>query len=140
MGTIATDPNSRWYRRLDKPSWQPPAAAFPIVWTALYTDIAAISALTIADLHELDRDDERKQYIAALATNLVLNAGWTAAFFRSHRLPFATVVAAALAASSADLTRRAGKVDVEKGVALAPYAVWTGFATVLSAALARRNR
>ena len=140
VGTIATDPNSRWYRRLDKPSWQPPAAAFPIVWTALYTDIAAISALTIADLHELDRDDERKQYIAALATNLVLNAGWTAAFFRSHRLPFATVVAAALAASSADLTRRAGKVDVEKGVALAPYAVWTGFATVLSAALARRNR
>ena len=44
-----------------------------------------------------------------------------------------------LAASSADLVRRAHKASPEKGVVLAPYAAWTGFATVLSAVIARRN-
>ena len=41
VGSIASqDTNSRWYRKLRKPGFQPPAAAFPIVWTALYADIA----------------------------------------------------------------------------------------------------
>ena len=45
-----------------------------------------------------------------------------------------------LAASSADLVRRAGKHGTEKGILLAPYAGWTAFATALSASIARRNR
>ena len=43
-------------------------------------------------------------------------------------------------ASSADLVRRAWKSAPERGALLAPYAVWTGFATVLSAEIARLNR
>ena len=30
-GGIATDPDSRWYRGLQKPDLQPPAIAFPVV-------------------------------------------------------------------------------------------------------------
>ncbi|TWF75669.1 TspO/MBR related protein [Pseudonocardia hierapolitana] len=33
VGRLGTDVSSRWYRRLDKPSWQPPGVAFPLVWT-----------------------------------------------------------------------------------------------------------
>ena len=29
LGSLATAPDTRWYRRLRKPVWQPPAAAFP---------------------------------------------------------------------------------------------------------------
>lgn len=140
VGSLATDTGSRWYRSLDKPSIQPPGAVFPVVWTALYADIAAVSALSLADLAETGRDDEHAAYGRALAANLALNAGWSVVFFRGHRPVPATVVAAALAASSADLVRRSWRVSPEKGAVLAPYAAWTGFATVLTAAIARRNR
>ena len=46
-GGTATDPDSRWYRRLRKPDWQPPAIAFPVVWTALYADLAVSSAVAL---------------------------------------------------------------------------------------------
>ena len=41
VGSLATQPDSAWYRSLDLPDWQPPTLAFPVVWTALYADIAA---------------------------------------------------------------------------------------------------
>lgn len=138
-GSVGTSPDSRWYRGLDKPSFQPPGWVFPIAWTALYADIAAISALSLADLAEDGRDNEWRSYATALATNLVLNAVWSQIFFRAHRLRAAQVEAAVLAISSADLVRRSARVSPEKGVALAPYAAWTAFATVLSSALAQLN-
>lgn len=140
IGSLATDPRSRWYRSLDKPAWQPPPVVFPIAWTALYADIAATSAATLS---KHDRDGEQAEavrYRAALAGNLVLNAGWSAVFFRGHQLRTSTAVAAALAASSADLARRSGRVSARQGWALAPYAAWTAFATALTATIARRNR
>lgn len=139
VGSLVTDPTSRWYRRLSKPSWQPPSWAFPVAWTALYADIALVSALSIADLQETGREDEARAYAAALGTNLVLNAGWSALFFGAKQLRLSTVEAVALAASSADLVRRAARVSPEKGVALAPYAAWTTFAAALTAEITRRN-
>lgn len=140
LGSIATNPGSAWYRGLRKPRWQPPAAAFPIVWTALYAAIAGVSALVDADLREQGRGDEARAYRTALGVNLALNCGWSFLFFRARKLPLATLEATALAASSADLVRRAHKVDAEKGVVLAPYAAWTAFATALSATVAWLNR
>ncbi|MGY2085547.1 tryptophan-rich sensory protein [Blastococcus sp. SYSU DS0539] len=40
VGALATDPGSRWFRSLDKPSWYPPPQAFGIVWTGLYAGLA----------------------------------------------------------------------------------------------------
>ena len=45
LGGVGTTPGTRWYRGLDKPSWQPPAAAFGPVWTALYVLIAVAAWL-----------------------------------------------------------------------------------------------
>lgn len=138
-GSVLTDPKSLWYRSLRKPAIQPPAQAFPIVWTALYADLAVVSALAAADLTETGRVAEQRKFVAALGANLLLNVGWNAAFFRAKKLRWATVEAVVLAASSADLVRRAHAVSPEKGAALAPYAAWTAFASVLSAAIARAN-
>lgn len=138
-GAVATIPATRWFKRLDKPAWQPPNQVFGPVWTALYADIAVISALHLSDLLEAGDDDEARRFTAALGSNLVLNAGWSWVFWQARSLPAATGVAAALAASSADLVRRVGK-RTERGVALAPYAAWTAFATALTAELWRRNR
>lgn len=141
VGSIASsDTNSRWYRKLRKPSFQPPAVVFPVVWTALYTDIALTSAITLDTLTERKEFDERRSYATALGVNLLLNASWSWVFFKGHRPAPATAVAALLAASSADLTRRTVAVHPAAGAALAPYAGWTGFATVLSGRIAQLDR
>lgn len=139
-GSIGTTPRSAWYSSLRKPAWQPPGAVFPIAWTTLCALIAAGSALTLADLEESGRADEARSFRRALGINLVLNATWSWIFFRFHKLPAATVTAAALAASSGDLARRAGKLGPEKRLMFLPYAAWTTFATALTAAVTRLNR
>lgn len=140
LGSWATDPNSRWYKTIDKPAWQPPALAFPVVWTALYGTIAGASASTITTHERAGEQSEANRYRAALLTNLVLNAGWSLSFFRGKKPAAATVVSAALAASATDLARRAADTKPSRGATLAPYAVWCTFATALSASIARRNR
>lgn len=135
-GALLTDPRSRWYDDLDKPAWQPPPAAFPVVWSALYAAIAASTAATRVELEP----GERRAFDRALGLNLALNAGWSGMFFRARRPDVATVVAGALAASSADLARRAAPTGRGKAAALAAYAGWCAFATGLSGTIARRNR
>ena len=139
VGSLATSPGSTWYRSLRKPSFQPPAWLFPVAWTALYADIAAIGSLTIADLGEQGRKDEQRAYVLALGTNLVLNAGWSILFFRRKNLTAASLESVVLAVSSADLVRRSARMAPEKGVVLSPYAGWTGFAAVLTNSIRRLN-
>lgn len=138
-GIAVTDPDSHWYFKLRKPSWQPPSIAFPVVWTALYADIAVTSAAVIAELDAAGDRRGRNGYIAALAVNLALNAGWSVLFFGSGKLKPAAAEAIILALSSIDLSRRAGRAGAGKAAALAPYAAWTAFAAVLSGNIALNN-
>jgi tryptophan-rich sensory protein len=135
-GGLGTDVRSPWYAALDKPSWQPPGWAFGPAWTTLYTLIAVGSARS---LDRIDDDDERRAYIAALATNLVLNVAWTWVFFAAKKPRWALAEIVALNASNLDLVQRSARVDPAAGWLLAPYAAWTVFATALNAAIAARN-
>ena len=139
-GLASQDVDSDWYRDIDKPPFQPPALAFPIAWTALYTDIAVSSAVVIDALEADGRSREATAFKQALAANLVLNGSWTWVFFRLHRLGPAVAVAAALAGSCVELSVRAGRVSPPARRALIPYAAWCTFATVLSGEIWRRNR
>lgn len=140
-GSVASrDGVAGWYTHIRKPGYVPPNAVFPIAWTALYVDIAATSAAVIDRFRAEGRDAKARGYIAALGANLALNAGWSWVFFGKRQLGPSVVVAAALAASSADLARRAGDADVKLGAALAPYPLWCTFATVMSADIWRLNR
>lgn len=144
LGSLLTAPDSPWYRSLRKPSWQPPKATFPIVWTILYAAVGTASAAAYAELSEKDgvrrTDEAAGEFARALGVNLVLNAAWSGVFFRGHRLRTATVTAALLAASSVDLTRRAAPTGPGKTAGLGAYAAWTTFATVLTGEVARLNR
>ncbi|WP_269928720.1 tryptophan-rich sensory protein [Kocuria massiliensis] len=139
VGSLLVQPDNPWYRRLDLPSWQPPAAVFPVVWSGLYADIAVVESLVMADQREQGNHRAVRSSALALGVNLALNAGWCGLFFRSKRPRLSTAWAALLAASSADLVRRAWKSSPERGVLLAPYAAWTSFATFLNGAVAARN-
>lgn len=138
-GSLATDPNSLWYRTRRKPDWQPPSEAFPIVWTSLYAG-AAITSTQVLNHHEREGDeDQARGYRRALVVNMALNAGWSYLFFQRKEPGEAALGAAALAVSTACLAKRAGKAGKGKKLALLPYAVWAGFAAFLSADIWARN-
>jgi tryptophan-rich sensory protein len=136
VGSVVTQPGSRWYRTLDKPPWQPPQQAFPIVWTALYGLLAFGGARAL----DATDGDERRGLQLSYGTNLALNAGWTAVFFGARQPTAALAEIAALNVSNVDLVRRAWRADRVAGLAIAPYVAWTAFATALNADIVRRNR
>lgn len=140
IGAVASsDTKSLWYRTLRKPAIQPPAIAFPVVWTALYATIAGSSAVVLRRAEDDGDKEKANRFRTKLALNLVLNASWSWVFFKGHKLAPAVAVAGALAISSADLAAEAAKTSRGAGAALVPYAAWCTFATILSAAILRRN-
>ncbi len=140
VGSMVTDPNSRWYKKLKKPDWQPDSSAFPIVWTALYAGAIATSTSV---LNKFQREGNRKdagKYRCALVVNMALNAGWSWTFFQAKKLGPAAAEAGALATSTLCLARRARKAGVGRCITLLPYAAWTAFAFGLSSELWLKNR
>ena len=135
VGTAGTDVRSRWYRRLDKPSWQPPGPVFGGAWTTLYVVLALAGGRALGRAE----GDRLRGYTRSYVANLVVNAGWTWVFFRARRPRLAVAESALLTASTVDLTRRTWQLDRTAGLALLPYAGWTAFATALSGEIARRN-
>ena len=142
IGSLATGPvvQSNWYQTLRKPSFQPPRQAFPIVWPLLYADIAVVSAATIDELGERGARQEARTFTGLLALNLLLNGSWSWLFFNRRQLGASAILAGALAASSADLTRRAVRVNGAPAKALWPYPLWCTFATALSGRIWWLNR
>ncbi|MEV7399729.1 TspO/MBR family protein [Streptomyces sp. NPDC091267] len=135
LGAAAVDPDSRWYKSLRKPAWQPPSWAFGAVWTPLYLSIAGAAG------HALVRTPvgKRSQVAGSLAVNLALNAGWNWLFFKAHSPKAALAGTSALVASNAQLMHQISKHDRAAAVALSPYALWCCFATALNADIVRKN-
>lgn len=142
VGGLATGPavQSTWYASLRKPSFQPPRQAFPIVWPLLYADLAGVSALTIDELSARGEKERARAFSGLLALNLVLNGSWSWLFFNRRRLGASAALAGALAVSSADLTRRAVRVNGAPARVLWPYPLWCAFATALSGRIWWLNR
>ena len=135
-GSAGVRTESAWYQQLEKPPWQPPPLAFPLVWTPLYASIAWSTGRALAATPR----DQRGPLWALTAGNLVVNAAWNWAFFAARSPAGGLVVITALNALNVRLVREAGRRDRTAGKALLPYAAWCGFATALNASIWRRNR
>lgn len=138
-GFLGTKPDSAWYRSLDKPDWQPPKEAFPLVWTPLYGLIAWGTGRALDRAGARSRRDQRRLLVLTTA-DLAANAGWCWAFFTCRSPATGLVVIGGLDALNLALLRETARHDRTAAAALAPYVVWTGFATVLNHAIWRRNR
>lgn len=66
-----------WYRRLNKPSYNPPDALFPIVWAALYT-LIALSGWRVWQRRD---SPERTAALRLWISQLIANAQWSRLFF-----------------------------------------------------------
>ncbi|RYY52060.1 MAG: tryptophan-rich sensory protein, partial [Comamonadaceae bacterium] len=125
-----------WYAALRKPFFKPPDVAVPLAWTAIE------SGLAVAAYRLLRGPPSRARASALgwLAANVVGIGAWSRLFFGRRNLPASTVAAGALCAAGAVYTVRAREVDGVAGAAGIPLTAWVAFATVLTAALWRRNR
>ena len=136
IGALATTPvlGSRWYRRLDKPPWQPPGPVFGPVWTVVYALIAA--SMLVAR----GRGGEQQRPLFVLfGTNLALNLAWTLIFFRGRSPLAAGVEIVILESTTVALIVRAWPLSRLAALALLPYAIWVAFATALTWAIWARN-
>ena len=126
---------SRWYRKLRKPSWQPPGQAFPIVWTGLYGLIALSGWRTwIAP-----RSPARTRALALWGSQLALNAAWPWIFFGAKNPRAGLAELGVLVPTVAAYAREARKVSPSAAWLVAPYLAWSTFATALNTAIVREN-
>lgn len=125
-----------WYRWLRKPGFKPPDIAIPIAWTGIE------AALAYAAYRLLRRPGSRARNSALmwLGLNIVSIGAWSRLFFGQRNLPVSTVAAAALVATGSAYVIQANKVDRKAALAGVPFVAWVAFATVLTAAIWRRNR
>lgn len=137
IGSVGVKTETRWYKSLDKPSWQPPPAAFPIAWTPLYGLIAWGTGRALDKAEDLGQEN---RLLALTAADLAVNAGWNWAFFAARSTSGGLATILALDALNVALVRETARHDRKAAAALLPYVAWTGFATALNAALWRRNR
>ena len=82
IGASIAHSNMDWYATLQKPSFTPPAIAFPIVWTTLYV-LMAIAAWTF--WRHAENAGLRRTGVIWFGVQLVLNVAWTFAFFGLHQ-------------------------------------------------------
>lgn len=124
-----------WYRRLEKPTYNPPDDVFPVVWTILYL-LVAFSGWRI---WQAESSPERSRALRLWAKQLAANAEWTRLFFGAHRPRRALADALLLESMIIRYIKTAKEVDRGAALSFVPYAAWVAFATLLNAEIARLN-
>jgi len=124
-----------WYRKLNKPAWNPPDAIFGPVWGTLYFFMAAAAWLVWykAGWEGLTGP------LGLFLLQLVLNALWPWIFFDRHRIDVALLDISVLWVAVAATVAAFWKVMPAAGMLLVPYLAWISFAALLNFRIWRSN-
>ncbi len=125
----------RWYRRLDKPGFTPPDAAFGAVWPVLEAGLAVGGYRLLRQ----PSSTTRNAAVGLWLLNTAMVGGWTELFFRKKRLGASAAASGAMVASSAAYVAVAAKVDKPAAATGIPFVAWLGFATLLAERIWRAN-
>ena len=125
-----------WYATLRKPGFKPPDIAIPIAWMGLETGLAVAAYRLL----RLPSTAPRNRSLAWLAANVTAIGAWSRLFFGGRNLPLSTFAAAAMVGTGAAYVAEARRSDDVAAAAGVPLVAWVAFATLLTAALWRRNR
>ncbi len=125
----------RWYRRLEKPGFTPPDAAFGAVWPVLETGLA------VGGYRLLRRPPgaARNTAVGLWLLNSAMVGGWTQLFFRERKLGASAAASAAMVVSGTAYVAAAARVDKPAAAVGMPFAAWLGFATLLAERIRRDN-
>ncbi len=128
--TFTPVPGSEWYYSLlKKPSWNPPDWLFPPAWSLLFLLMGIALSLVV------EQWGEKKKIQGALVLfglQLLLNLGWSAAFFGLHAPLLALVVIAFLWLAIVLTIVRFRAVSPLAAYLLVPYLLWVSFASYLN--------
>jgi benzodiazapine receptor len=128
IGSLGSRRAPQVYPQLDKPAWAPPAGLFGPAWTVLY------AAIGVAGWRLWTRDTGRT-VLALHVTQLALNAAWPFTFFAARNRTAALAVIAVLDVTIAAEIAVAARKEPTAAALLAPYLVWSLYATALTAAV-----
>ena len=130
IGSIATYPSiPTWYASLNKPWFNPPNWIFGPVWLLLYT-LMGISAYLVWEKGWEKK--EVKQALYVFAGQLALNSLWSILFFGMHELLLSSLEIIALDALIFLCIIKFRKISKGASLLLAPYLLWSSFATLLT--------
>lgn len=138
IGGLATSSSlTDWYPTLQKPAWTPPNWVFGPVWTALYL-MMGFAAWRVWMVGLLNRPV--RLALILFGVQLALNLGWSLLFFGLQR-PLLGLVDIVVLDVVLTITLIAFlRVDRLAGFLLAPYLMWSWFATALNSSLWWLNR
>ncbi|KAG7472582.1 hypothetical protein MATL_G00110200 [Megalops atlanticus] len=126
-----------WYPTLNKPSWRPPNAAFPVVWTALYTGMGYASYLVWKELGGFT--EEALVPFGLYGLQLALNWAWTPIFFGAHKIKLALFEIVLLTGTVAATMVSWYPISRTATLLMAPYLSWLCLATSLNYRIWRDN-
>jgi benzodiazapine receptor len=127
------------YGQFERPAFAPPGAAFPVVWSALNLTTATSAWRVWRAPEPAEHEPRRGQVLAWWAAAVVIRGGYVPLAFGRRRLWAATADAALLFAVMARYALLARRIDQPAALLAVPEVAWTGFATVLSTAVAAIN-
>ncbi|XP_028432669.1 translocator protein isoform X1 [Perca flavescens] len=136
-GYITRQQVKTWYPTLKKPSWRPPNAAFPIVWTCLYTGMGYGSYLVWKELGGFTED--ALVPLGLYGLQLALNWTWTPIFFGAHKLKLALMEIVLLTGTVAATMVSWYPINRTATLLMAPYLSWLCLATSLNYCIWRDN-
>lgn len=134
LGARATEIGP-WYRNLNKPRWNPPDWAFPVVWTSLYVLII----LSVGRVWNAAADDAKGQLLMVIGCNLVLNVIWSVLFFTMRKPRWALVEVVLMWVSIVVMIIVFSAIDALSAWLLVPYLVWVSVASFLNFTIIRLN-
>ena len=136
-GRIVSAPSvAGWYKTIQKPSFNPPNWAFPVAWTLLFI-LMGVAFWRV--LRAPKGTPSRRLAIGLFVGQLVVNVGWSLAFFgaRSPGLGLLVIIPFWLCIVTTAFVFH--RIDKAAAWLLAPYVGWVAFATVLNASIYHLN-
>lgn len=136
-GYITRKEVKTWYPTLQKPSWRPPNAAFPVAWTCLYTSMGYGSYLVWKELGGFTED--ALVPLGLYGLQLALNWAWTPIFFGAHKLKYALMEIILLTGTVGATMVSWYPISRTATLLMAPYLAWLCLATSLNYCIWRDN-
>lgn len=116
-----------YFKTQEKPWFQPPDAAFPVVWTILYV-LMGISAARVWK----SNDPKKKKALKIYAVQLAVNFFWSIIFFGLHQYFLAFLWLLLLISLVAKMILEFAQIDKKAAKLQIPYLLWCCFAAVLN--------